>query len=233
MVTLMSLCASNLLLQQNQLSPWNAGSTSKPLVRNNRCYHGRQRSRLVVLAITKGSAKSSKSDEKIPSWARPDSEEPPPWARDGKKGSSESTVQIPYVAYLLASAVTAIAAVNFNFCWSSLQCGTSYHGLPFLIPTIFLGVSLIGIGLHSEPFFFLGIYDWRLCYYYQHVWLILLFGTGVGRSNGPGRSHLICIKICTRLSSTNLDAYWTALTAPRFLRYLLHWHVIDYNSFLY
>ncbi|XP_078182180.1 uncharacterized protein LOC144575798 isoform X2 [Carex rostrata] len=61
MVTLMSLCASNLLLQQNQFSPWNAGSTSKPLVSNKRCYHGRQRSRSVVLAITKGSAKSSKS----------------------------------------------------------------------------------------------------------------------------------------------------------------------------
>ncbi|KAF3330673.1 hypothetical protein FCM35_KLT04027 [Carex littledalei] len=115
MVTLMSLCASNLLLQQNQLSPWNAGSTSKPLVRNNRCYHGRQRSRLVVLAVTKGSAKSNKSDEKIPSWARPDSDEPPPWARDGNKGSSESTVQIPYAAYLLASAVTAIAAIGSIF----------------------------------------------------------------------------------------------------------------------
>ncbi|KAF5739460.1 hypothetical protein HS088_TW12G00666 [Tripterygium wilfordii] len=37
-------------------------------------------SRFFVFATMEGSRKSRKSDEKIPSWARPDSEEPPPWA---------------------------------------------------------------------------------------------------------------------------------------------------------
>lgn len=68
--------------------------------------------RFIVCATTEGSAKSSKSDEQIPSWARPDSDEPPPWARDEGSGStSQSTFQIPFYAYLLASAFIAIAAV--------------------------------------------------------------------------------------------------------------------------
>ena len=69
-------------------------------------------SRLVVRAATKGSAKSSKSDERIPSWAKPDSDEPPPWAEDASKGNSpQSTFEISFYAYLLSSAITAIAAV--------------------------------------------------------------------------------------------------------------------------
>jgi hypothetical protein len=152
MATLTSLCAPN-LLQGNQLSPHNPSSTSKPLVRKHRCHYGR-RSRLVVLAITKGSAKSGKSDEKIPSWARPDSDEPPPWARDGVKGSSEPTVQIPYVAYLLASAVTSIAAVNFIFFFQlkliPFAVLVKYHGLSTLV--LFLRVSL---GYSANPFLFL------------------------------------------------------------------------------
>lgn len=68
--------------------------------------------RFIVCATTEGSAKSSKSDEQIPSWARPDSDEPPPWARDEGSGStSQATFQIPFYAYLLASVITAIAAV--------------------------------------------------------------------------------------------------------------------------
>lgn len=69
-----------------------------------------------VLAATEGSAKSSsKSDETIPSWARPDSNEPPPWARDEGKdySSSKQNFEIPFYVYLLASAVAAIAAVSF------------------------------------------------------------------------------------------------------------------------
>ncbi|KAI4325720.1 hypothetical protein MLD38_031094 [Melastoma candidum] len=70
-----------------------------------------------VLAVTKGSAESSKSEESIPSWARPDSDEPPPWARDdGKEGNLASqSFELPYVVYLLASAVTAIAAIGSVF----------------------------------------------------------------------------------------------------------------------
>lgn len=72
--------------------------------------------RFVVRAATEGSAKSSQSEEKIPSWAKPDSDEPPPWARDeGSSGSSQSTFQIPFYAYLLASAIIAIAAIGSIF----------------------------------------------------------------------------------------------------------------------
>lgn len=76
----------------------------------------------LVVAVTKGSTESSKSDEKIPSWAKPDSEEPPPWAQNEAQNktasSSEQGFEIPFYVYLLASAITAIAAVTnfFSFC---------------------------------------------------------------------------------------------------------------------
>ncbi|CAI8614251.1 unnamed protein product [Vicia faba] len=75
--------------------------------------------RFLVVAVTKGSTESSKSDEKIPSWAKPDSSEPPPWAQnEAQKGSSSSSEQgfeIPFYVYLLASAITAIAAIGSIF----------------------------------------------------------------------------------------------------------------------
>lgn len=72
--------------------------------------------RFTVLAATEGSTKSSQSDEKIPLWARPDSDEPPPWARDeGNVSTSQQAFEIPFYVYLLASAVTAIAAVGSIF----------------------------------------------------------------------------------------------------------------------
>lgn len=58
-------------------------------------------------------AKPSKSEEPVPSWAKPDSDEPPPWARnEGKQNESKEGVEVPFFVYLLASAITAIAAVN-------------------------------------------------------------------------------------------------------------------------
>lgn len=67
--------------------------------------------RLVVTAATEGSRKSKESQ---PSWANPDSDEPPPWARDeGRSSTSQESFEIPFYVYLLASAITAIAAVCF------------------------------------------------------------------------------------------------------------------------
>ncbi|XWS58814.1 hypothetical protein CRYUN_Cryun08bG0065900 [Craigia yunnanensis] len=85
-----------------------------------RYFHVYQNKRLsrgfLVFAATEGSAKSSKSKETVPSWARPDSNEPPPWARDeGKEYKAQQSFEIPFYVYLLASAVTAIAAVCFLF----------------------------------------------------------------------------------------------------------------------
>lgn len=72
--------------------------------------------RFSVSAVTKGSAKPSKSDERIPTWAKPDSDEPPPWAQnEGKKDDSQEGFEIPFFVYLLASAITAIAAVSSLF----------------------------------------------------------------------------------------------------------------------
>lgn len=81
---------------------------------NRRCYEENDSShRFTVYAVSKGSAESSKSEETLPSWAKPESDEPPPWARDeGKKDTSESGFEVPFFVYLLASAVTAIAAVT-------------------------------------------------------------------------------------------------------------------------
>eukprot|EP00262_Sarcandra_glabra_P009931 TRINITY_DN24766_c0_g1_i1.p1 TRINITY_DN24766_c0_g1~~TRINITY_DN24766_c0_g1_i1.p1 ORF type:complete len:180 (+),score=22.68 TRINITY_DN24766_c0_g1_i1:139-678(+) len=95
-------------------------SRSAIQLKSKQHYRGQQRSglfhRFTVLAVTEGSTKSSQFDEKIPSWARPDSDEPPPWARgEGKDNSAQQTFEIPFYAYLLASAVTAIAAVGSVF----------------------------------------------------------------------------------------------------------------------
>lgn len=69
--------------------------------------------RVVVVGVTQGSADSSKSEEAIPSWAKPDSDEPPPWARDESNNSaSQQGLVVPFYVYLLASAITAIAAVS-------------------------------------------------------------------------------------------------------------------------
>ncbi|RID46846.1 hypothetical protein BRARA_I03486 [Brassica rapa] len=83
------------------------------------CYERSKARRLVVTAATEGSRKSKESQ---PSWANPDSDEPPPWARD-EGGSSSSTSQesfeVPFFVYLLASAITAIAAIGSVFEYSS------------------------------------------------------------------------------------------------------------------
>ncbi|XWS65129.1 hypothetical protein CRYUN_Cryun05aG0064400 [Craigia yunnanensis] len=87
-----------------------------------RCFHVYQNKRLsrngrfLVFAATEGSAKSSKSEESVPSWARPDSDEPPPWVRDeGRDSTAQQSFEIPFYVYLLASAVTAIAAIGSIF----------------------------------------------------------------------------------------------------------------------
>jgi len=80
----------------------------KPFLSNKKSPH-----KFLTVAVTKGSAESSKSDEKIPSWAKPDSEEPPPWAQnEAQNKPTQQGFVIPFYVYLLASAITAIAAVN-------------------------------------------------------------------------------------------------------------------------
>ncbi|KAJ7972726.1 Proteasome endopeptidase complex [Quillaja saponaria] len=95
------------------------GFPHRILSQTHLCY-GRKKpsisTRFVVLAVTQGSTESSKSEESIPSWAKPDSDEPPPWARDEAKGNgSEQKFEIPFFVYLIASAITAIAAIGSVF----------------------------------------------------------------------------------------------------------------------
>ncbi|PSS21425.1 hypothetical protein CEY00_Acc10469 [Actinidia chinensis var. chinensis] len=85
----------------------------------NRTKKKNQSRTLTVFGVTEGSSKSQEEEEakeSVPTWARPGSDEPPPWAR-AESGQSESgqSFQIPFYVYLLASAITAIAAIGSVF----------------------------------------------------------------------------------------------------------------------
>ncbi|KAK9074836.1 hypothetical protein SSX86_003157 [Deinandra increscens subsp. villosa] len=55
-------------------------------------------------------------EQSTPSWAKPGSDEPPPWARnETQQSSSSSGFELPFFVYLLASAITAIAAIGSVF----------------------------------------------------------------------------------------------------------------------
>ncbi|KAJ6417443.1 hypothetical protein OIU84_003208 [Salix udensis] len=77
------------------------------IVRSRGCYNDYQKQKkFFVSAATEGSAKSSKSEETSPSWAKPDSDEPPPWA----KGEGKENFEVPFFVYLLASAIAAVSS---------------------------------------------------------------------------------------------------------------------------
>ncbi|KAK9161971.1 hypothetical protein Syun_002873 [Stephania yunnanensis] len=95
--------------------------------------------RFTIVAATEGSASSSKSEETIPSWARPDSDEAPPWAReDAKETSPQQTIEVPFYAYLLASTITAIAAIGsiFEFINQKPVFGLLYPDSIFYVPLL-------------------------------------------------------------------------------------------------
>ncbi|XP_042485953.1 uncharacterized protein LOC122066192 [Macadamia integrifolia] len=122
-VASLSICTSSLTHGSRDHNPrYRKPSVPSPLIISetwniNGDHEMRSLSRkFTVSAGTEGSAKSSKSEETIPSWAKPDSDEPPPWAQDeSKKNVSEQTLEIPFYVYLLASAVVAIAAIGSVF----------------------------------------------------------------------------------------------------------------------
>lgn len=74
------------------------------------------RKKLTVLAA-KSDDNGEGEDSPVPSWARPGSEELPPWARQEAQGDTgaSSGLAVPFYVYLLASTVTAIAAVGSIF----------------------------------------------------------------------------------------------------------------------
>ncbi|XP_047314912.1 uncharacterized protein LOC124918883 [Impatiens glandulifera] len=76
--------------------------------------------RLTVFAGAKEKygEEEEESKESIPTWAKPGSEEPPPWARnEGGNGTTanQKSFEAPFIVYLLASAITAIAAIGSVF----------------------------------------------------------------------------------------------------------------------
>ncbi|KAF9591960.1 hypothetical protein IFM89_010407 [Coptis chinensis] len=87
--------------------------------RTRRVHKSRAPRKFTIFAVTEGSARSSKSEEKIPSWALPDSDELPPWAQVEGQESLQQTYEIPFYVQLLASAITAIAAVRIPLFMSS------------------------------------------------------------------------------------------------------------------
>jgi hypothetical protein len=52
------------------------------------------------------------AEEQVPAWAKPGADEPPPWEREGGAARGQEARQVPFYAYLLASTITAIAAVR-------------------------------------------------------------------------------------------------------------------------
>ncbi|KAJ4965296.1 hypothetical protein NE237_017145 [Protea cynaroides] len=128
-VASLSICTSSLTHRPKDQNPRSQKPSSgvkgvipSPSIISETCnihgdhYMRRLSSKFTASAGPEGSAKSSKSEETIPSWAKPDSDEQPPWAKDeGKQNLSGQTFEIPFYAYLLASAVVAIAAVGSIF----------------------------------------------------------------------------------------------------------------------
>ncbi|KAL6841227.1 hypothetical protein ACP4OV_028745 [Aristida adscensionis] len=75
----------------------------------------RRRSGPAVLAAAGKPPPPSEAEEQVPAWARPGADEPPPWAREGGAQEPGAAGSVPFYAYLLASAVTAIAAIGSIF----------------------------------------------------------------------------------------------------------------------
>ncbi|KAI3728324.1 hypothetical protein L6452_16958 [Arctium lappa] len=103
----------------NQNLPWNPSlvTTFKKSLINSSIFtlttHHKinKNRRFTVFAV-----KREEDEQSTPSWAKLDSEEPPPWARnETQQPSSSSNSDLPFFVYLLASAITAIAAIGSVF----------------------------------------------------------------------------------------------------------------------
>ncbi|XP_009766193.1 uncharacterized protein LOC107822718 [Nicotiana tabacum] len=77
-------------------------------------YFKRNRNSVASRKLGIVAATEEEKDPSVPTWAKPDSDEPPPWAKNESQKDS-STFQVPFIVYLLASAVTAIAAIGSVF----------------------------------------------------------------------------------------------------------------------
>lgn len=58
------------------------------------------------------SPKAEEEEEPTPSWAKPGTEELPPWARNEAAAPVRASGDLPFPVYLIGSCLVAIAAVN-------------------------------------------------------------------------------------------------------------------------
>ncbi|KAL3838803.1 hypothetical protein ACJIZ3_023394 [Penstemon smallii] len=112
----LSSSISHFHLSTSISNPWhqNSSFSSGFLLKSAKIYSQKQKIiKLRVMAV-KEEEEGSDENTPVPSWAKPDSDELPPWARqEAQKDSSNS--EIPFFVYLLASAITAIAAIGSVF----------------------------------------------------------------------------------------------------------------------
>ncbi|KAJ1263454.1 hypothetical protein BS78_09G185800 [Paspalum vaginatum] len=71
--------------------------------------------RRLQTALAAAGKPPGEAEEQVPAWARPGADEPPPWEREGGAARGPDAAQVPFYAYLLASAITAIAAIGSIF----------------------------------------------------------------------------------------------------------------------
>lgn len=67
---------------------------------------------------TSGEKNGQVNTENVPGWAKPNSEEPPPWARNERPASQEPAQEVPFPVYLIGSVLVSIAAVRSSL-WHS------------------------------------------------------------------------------------------------------------------
>ncbi|XAR58090.1 hypothetical protein NMG60_11026471 [Bertholletia excelsa] len=111
----LSFCSSR---RQNPCRPAHNSLNLSHFTLKTSLENGREKKsprRLTVRAVTDKS-QEDEGEESVPTWARLESDEPPPWAREeGGKGAARESFEIPFFVYLLASAITAIAAIGSVF----------------------------------------------------------------------------------------------------------------------
>ncbi|KAJ7101815.1 hypothetical protein O6H91_Y577800 [Diphasiastrum complanatum] len=83
---------------------------------------------------------SENETENLPDWAKPDSDVPPPWARDKSLSSSgeQQLFEPPFFVYLIGSSLVAIAAVGsiFEFFNKRAVFGIIQPDSPFYTPIL-------------------------------------------------------------------------------------------------
>ncbi|XP_078439479.1 uncharacterized protein LOC144709729 [Wolffia australiana] len=142
MATTMTLCA--------QTSPIKRASTrlNSPLTGLfQNCTLGKTPQQSLKLLVL---AKRTEAEEPLPSWAKTDSNEPPPWAREDGAASVKTTKELPFFVYLLSSAITAIAAIGSIFeyvnekpVFGVIQPDSAFYA-PLLGFFVFTGIPVSG-----------------------------------------------------------------------------------------